>query len=149
MNNSRVAIDRSTATMNSIVGRLARHGVSLLGSRQLAVRGRASGEWRTTPVNPLTLDGDRYLVAPRGETQWVKNMRVAGGGELRLGRSTEAFRASELDDTDKVPVLREYMRKWRWEVGAFFPGLGVNSEDATIAAAAASYPVFRIVPAQT
>ncbi|MFC7751960.1 nitroreductase/quinone reductase family protein [Tsukamurella soli] len=130
--------------MNNAVGWLACHGVSLMGSRQLAVRGRTSGQWRTTPVNPLALDGRRYLVAPRGVTQWVRNMRVAGGGELRLGRRAEAFTATELPDADKVPVLREYLRKWRWEIGAFFPGLAVDSDDATIAAAAPRYPIFVI-----
>jgi deazaflavin-dependent oxidoreductase (nitroreductase family) len=87
---------RSTRIFNTAVGRLTRMGVSVYGSRVLAVRGRKSGEWRTTPVNPLTIDGQRYLVAPRGNTQWVRNMRVAGGGELRLGRRVEKFTAAEL-----------------------------------------------------
>src|ERR1700759_377190 len=72
---------------------LTRHGSSIYGSRVLAVRGRTSGEWRTTPVNPLTHEGARYLVAPRGHAQWVRNMRVAHGGELRVGRRTELFTA--------------------------------------------------------
>ena len=75
-----------TRMFNRSVESLTRHGISIWGSRVLAVRGRTSGEWRTTPVNPLTHDGNRYLVAPRGHTQWVRNMRVAGGGELRVGR---------------------------------------------------------------
>jgi hypothetical protein len=54
---------------NPIVAGLTRLGVSLAGSRVLEVRGRKSGEWRRTPVNPLELDGKRYIVAPRGETQ--------------------------------------------------------------------------------
>jgi deazaflavin-dependent oxidoreductase (nitroreductase family) len=106
--------------MNPVVSGLTRLGLSVWGSRVLAVRGRTSGEWRTTPVNLLELDGERYLVAPRGQTQWVRNLRVAGGGELRLGRRTEVFRAEELRDDEKGPVLREYLRRWKAEVGAFF-----------------------------
>jgi len=89
---------RSAAVFNSAVAWLARMGVSLLGSRELRVRGRRSGEWRTTPVNLLVVNGRRYLVAPRGQTQWVRNIRAAGGGELRLGRRIEPFRAVEVAD---------------------------------------------------
>ena len=78
---------------NRFVAFLTRRGVSVMGSRVLAVKGRTSGEWRTTPVNLLELDGRRYLVSPRGEGQWVRNIRVAGGGELRVGsRAIEGAR---------------------------------------------------------
>jgi hypothetical protein len=70
---------------NRAIAGLTRLGVSVWGSRQLRVRGRTSGEWRSTPVNLLTFEGERFLVAPRGETQWVRNLRVAGTGELRVG----------------------------------------------------------------
>src|SRR5262245_33608679 len=71
---------------NPFVAFLTRRGLSVWGSRELRVRGRTSGEWRTVPVNLLTYDDRRYLVAPRGHTQWVKNLRVAGKGELRVGK---------------------------------------------------------------
>ena len=71
-------------------------GISVMGSRVLEVKGRKSGEWRSTPVNLLTVEGSRYLVAPRGHTQWVRNMRVSGGGRLKLGRKTEDFKATEV-----------------------------------------------------
>lgn len=74
---------------NRTVRQLTRWGVSIAGSRELRVRGRSSGEWRSTPVNLLELNGERYLVAPRGVTQWVRNVRVAGGGELRVGHRVE------------------------------------------------------------
>ena len=99
---------RGTAVFNTAVARLTRMGISVYGSRVLAVRGRKSGEWRTTPVNPLTLDGERYLIAPRGNTQWVRNMRVAGGGELRVGRRVEKFTATEVPVQDRPRVLRAY-----------------------------------------
>jgi F420H(2)-dependent quinone reductase len=91
---------------------LTRRGISVLGSRVLAVKARTRGEWRTTPVNPLSHDGRRYLVAPRGETQWVRNLRAAGIGEPRACRRAESFRSRELADDEKVPVLRAYLKKW-------------------------------------
>lgn len=132
--------------MNPLVAAATRWGVPLAGSRVLAVRGRASGQWRTTPVNPLVLGGRRYLVAPRGHTQWVRNLRAAGGGELRAGRRAEAFTAVELPDAEKLPVLREYLRRWAWEVGAFFDGVGADASDAELLAAAPGHPVFVIAP---
>jgi len=111
---------------NPIVAGLTRLGVSLVGSRVLEVRGRKSGEWRSTPVNPLEFEGERYIVAPRGETQWVRNLRASGEGRLRKGHRAEEFRAVELPDEEKVPLLRAYLRKWAWEVGTFFQGVGAN-----------------------
>jgi deazaflavin-dependent oxidoreductase (nitroreductase family) len=130
---------------NRSVRRLTRLGVSVAGSSELRVRGRSSGEWRTTPVNVLTLDGTRYLISPRGTTQWVRNLRAAdGAGELRIGRRTEAFTATELADDDKLPVLREYLRRWGWEVGKFFEGLSKDSSDEQVASVSAGFPVFAI-----
>jgi deazaflavin-dependent oxidoreductase (nitroreductase family) len=129
---------------NKSVESLTRHGISIWGSRVLAVRGRTSGEWRTTPVNPLTHDGKRYLVAPRGHTQWVRNMRVAGGGELRVGRRVENFTAAELPDEQKPDVLRAYLKRWKFEVGVFFDGVGPDAPDEKLLAIAPGYPVFLI-----
>jgi hypothetical protein len=83
-------------------------------------------------------------VAPRGETQWVRNLRAAGGGELRLGGRSEAFRAVELDDAQKPPVLRAYLARWRFEVGRFFAGVSATPSDDELRAIAGGYPVFRI-----
>jgi deazaflavin-dependent oxidoreductase (nitroreductase family) len=129
---------------NSLVARLTRLGISVLGSRVLYVRGRTSGEWRSTPVNPLPHEGGRYLVAPRGHTQWVKNMRVARGGELHVGRRVEVFTATELADADKPEILRAYLRRWKMEVGVFFNGVGPDATDAQLLEIAPGYPVFRI-----
>jgi deazaflavin-dependent oxidoreductase (nitroreductase family) len=129
---------------NPIVAAFTRAGVSVWGSRQLRVRGRTSGEWRTTPVNLLTFQDERYLVAPRGETQWVRNLRVAGEGELRVGRRTEAFHATELGDDEKVAVLRAYLKRWKAEVGVFFDGVSAKSPDDEIRRIAPNHPVFRL-----
>ena len=144
-------IKPGTATLifNATVARLTRMGISVYGSRVLAVRGRSSGEWRTTPVNPLTLtDGTRYLVAPRGNAQWVRNLRVIGTGELRVGRRTEPFRATEVKDDDKPAILREYLKRWKFEVGVFFDGVDAKAPTEKLREIAPGYPVFRVEPAE-
>lgn len=130
--------------LNPVVAWLSRRGIALAGSRILAVRGRKSGEWRRTPVNPLLHEGERYLVAPRGHVQWTHNMRAAGGGELHKGRHVERFHAEEVADEDKPEVLRAYLEKWSWEAGTFFGGLGARSTRDELLAAAHRHPVFRI-----
>lgn len=137
--------DRSTEIVNSVVAGLTRLGISVWGSRVLAVRGRTSGEWRTTPVNLLTVDGERYLVAPRGVTQWVRNVRAAGGGELRVGRKVEPFTVVELADDEKPAILRPYLKRWKFEVGVFFDGVDASASDAVLRGIAPGYPVFRLV----
>jgi deazaflavin-dependent oxidoreductase (nitroreductase family) len=129
---------------NPFIAALTRMGVSVWGSRELRARGRTSGEWRTTPVNLLSLNGEQYLVAPRGVTQWVRNLRVVGQGELRVGRRIEPFRAAEVDDGDKVEILRAYLRRWKAEVGIFFGGVSAKSSDADVLRIAPGHPVFRI-----
>jgi deazaflavin-dependent oxidoreductase (nitroreductase family) len=134
---------------NGVVGRLTRLGVSVYGSRVLYVKGRTSGEWRSTPVNPLRLaDGSRYLVAPRGTTQWVRNMRAAGGGELRIGRKVEPFTATEVADDVKPAILRAYLKKWKIEVGVFFDGVDAKAPEEKLREIAPGYPIFRIEPAK-
>ncbi len=129
---------------NPVVAALTHAGLSVAGSRILRVRGRASGEWRSAPVNLLNHEGDHYLVAPRGQTQWARNLRVSGEGELLVGRKVEPFRAVEVSDTEKVPILRAYIKKWKFEVGAFFSGVDADSTDDQIRRIAPDHPVFRI-----
>ncbi|MFG2307935.1 nitroreductase family deazaflavin-dependent oxidoreductase [Streptomyces sp. NPDC048566] len=130
--------------LNRAVAWTTRRGLSVWGSRVLAVRGRKSGEWRTTPVNLLTVGGEQYLVAPRGHVQWTHNMRAAGGGELRLGKKVEAFTAVEVPDDEKAPLLRAYLKRWKAEVGVFFGGVGPDSSDEELRRIAPDHPVFRI-----
>ena len=129
---------------NRIVAALTRLGISVAGSRVLEVRGRKTGEPRRTPVNPLTFEGSRYLVAPRGHTQWVKNLRASGEGRLLVGRRADDFSAVELPDQEKPPLLRAYLERWKWEVGAFFGGVGPDSPDEELVRIAPDHPVFRI-----
>jgi deazaflavin-dependent oxidoreductase (nitroreductase family) len=132
---------------NGLVAVLTRVGVSVVGSRVLEVRGRKTGLPRQVPVNLLALEGDRYLVAPRGETDWVRNVRADDGRlALLLGRKRDQLRAVELDDSEKVPVLRAYLKRWKAEVGVFFDGVGPDSSDEELAAIAPRHPVFRLSP---
>jgi len=132
---------------NRIVATFTRLGVSVWGSRILRVKGRTSGEWRTSPVNLLTFQGSRYLVAPRGNTQWVRNIRVSKEGELVLGGRAEKFRAVEIPDERKLPILRDYLKRWKFEVGIFFQGVSADSSEEELRRIAPDHPVFRVDPA--
>jgi deazaflavin-dependent oxidoreductase (nitroreductase family) len=130
---------------NRLVAGFTRLGVSVWGSRVLEVRGRTSGEPRRVPVNLLTVEGTRYLVAPRGETQWVRNLRASSGqGTLLLGRRREDFAATELGDDDKPRLLRAYLKRWKAEIGMFFQGVGPDAPDDELRRIAPGYPVFRL-----
>jgi deazaflavin-dependent oxidoreductase (nitroreductase family) len=130
--------------LNRTVAALTRAGVSIAGSRVLEVQGRKSGEWRRTPVNVLTVGGARYLVAPRGLSQWVRNIRVSGQGRLVLGRRSEPISVAEIPDDEKPALLRAYLKRWKWEVGVFFGGVGADSSDEELRRIAPDHPVFRI-----
>lgn len=133
-----------TIRMNSVIGWLARHGISILGTAELSVRGRKSGKMQRVPVNPHTYEGVQYLVSARGHSQWVRNMRAAGGGELSVGRKVRAFTAVEIDNAEKLHVLRTYLDQWGWEVNQYFNGVTAKSTDEELLAAAPDHPVFRI-----
>lgn len=132
-----------TVRFNSVIGWLARHGFSLAGTAEMSVRGRKSGQMQRVPVNPHTYGGEQYLVSARGHSQWVRNMRAAGGGELRVGRKVREFTVVELSDAEKLPILRTYLKKWGWEVNQYFQGVTAKSSDEEIVAAAPDHPVFR------
>lgn len=100
----------------------------------LAVRGRKSGEWRTVPVNVLEVDGARYLVAPRGETEWVRNLRAAGGGEIRRRGKHEEFTATEVPPGERAPLIAAYRDRWDREVKKLFEQLPDPAD----------HPTFRI-----
>jgi deazaflavin-dependent oxidoreductase (nitroreductase family) len=135
---------------NRTVARLTRLGVSVLGSRVLETRGRQSGLPRRTPVNLLTVDGHEYLVSPRGNSQWVRNVRADSGRlTLILGRHQQGYLARELtvDDPHTVQILRAYLKRWKAEVGVFFDGTGPDSTDAELATIAPKHPIFELTPA--
>jgi deazaflavin-dependent oxidoreductase (nitroreductase family) len=121
------------------VRRIANPLATLFGAATtLAVRGRRSGEWRTVPVQVLDVDGNRYLVGVRGETEWVRNMRAAGGGELRRRGKAEPVRATEvLDPDERARIVSAYRDRWGRQLKAQFDKLPDPAD----------HPVFRIEPA--
>ena len=129
---------------NRVVAALTQLGVSVYGSRVLEVKGRKSGQWRSTPVNLLRYGSGDYLVAPRGHTQWVRNLRASGEGRLRVGRRIEPFSAIEVTDDEKPPLLRAYLKKWNVEVGVFFAGVGPESSEEELRRIAPDHPAFRL-----
>lgn len=134
--------------MNRSVVWLTRRGVSVWGSRVLEVKGRVTGAPRRVPVNLLVLDGREVLVAPRGDAEWTRNVRAAGGRlDLLLGGRRDHRIAEELDGQEKVDALRAYLRRWKAEVGVFFDGVDADSTDAELAAIAPPHPAFRLRPA--
>ena len=130
---------------NRVLTGLTRLGISVWGSRVLEHRGRSSGQLHHTPVNLLSVDGTQYLVAPRGETQWVRNVRHADGHlVLILGRRRQLCTASETPVADSVPILRTYLRRWKFETGMFFDGVTPDSTDEEWAEVAPRHPVFAL-----
>ena len=128
---------------NNIIAGLTGLGISVLGSRVLEVKGRKTGESRRTPVNLLRIESQEYLVSPRGEGQWVRNVRADDGHlDLLVGRRRDHYSAVEIPDEQKVPILRAYLKQWKAEVGVFFDGVGPDSSDEAISAIAPRHPVF-------
>ena len=128
---------------NRAVAGLTRLGLSVWGSRVLEVKGRTSGTPRRVPVNLLRHNGHEYLVSPRGESQWVRNVRAVGGElDLLLGRKRQHRVATEIADADKVEILRAYLKRWKAEVGVFFDGVSATSTDDQLSAIAPRHPVF-------
>ena len=114
------------------------------GTRVLEVKGRTSGVWRATPVKMLELDGRRYLVSMYGETNWVKNLRVQGGGRIRLAGQVTDFRAVEFADKEKTPVLRAYMKRYWSLVSGMTIVASPDAPDGEITRAASMHPVFML-----
>jgi deazaflavin-dependent oxidoreductase (nitroreductase family) len=129
--------------MNPFLVLAMRMGISVWGSRTLEVRGRTTGTPRRTPVNLLKYEGREYLVSPRGNTQWARNVRADNGRLiLELGSHRDERTVQELPDEEKPPVLRAYLRRWKMEVGVFFEGVSADSSDEELLRIAPKHPVF-------
>jgi len=102
----------------------------------LTVRGRTSGQPREVAVQPIEVAGQRYLVGARGETEWVRNLRAAGEGELRKGGKTERIRATELTGEEQASIARAYRDQLGKQVSGYFEKLPDPAD----------HPVFRIEP---
>jgi hypothetical protein len=121
----------------------------------LEVRGRTTGRTRRTPVLITHLDGDRYLVALAGQSQWVRNVRTAGGQAWLRRRGRTPVSLEELPAAERAPILLAYLhstdrdgaRTTRTATAAHYFGLGPDPDLADLTAIADHYPVFRIYDA--
>lgn len=130
---------------NGAIRRLAESGISIQGSTAVRVRGRSTGRLRGVVVNLLTVDGRRYLVSPRGNTQWARNARAAGEIEIGPRRRSRIHPVVELSDDTKPAVLKPYVDRWFWQVRGHVGGLTPQSGPAELRAASPTIPVFEIL----
>ncbi|MFL0238712.1 nitroreductase/quinone reductase family protein [Mycobacterium sp. SMC-17] len=131
-------------TGNQVIRWLAEAGISVAGTNALRVRGRRTGKLRGVVINVLTVDGRRYLVSPRGNTEWVRNVRAAGNVELGPRWRSRNLRVTEVPDGAKTPLLQRYLDRWYWEIKGHSAGLTPRSTEADISRAAFSIPVFEL-----
>jgi deazaflavin-dependent oxidoreductase (nitroreductase family) len=136
--------NRVAKAANRLVRWLAEAGVSIAGSRVLRVRGRKTGRLRSVVVNVLSLESGDYLVSPRGNTEWARNVRAAGAVELGPRWRRRSLRATELNDAAKPELLKRYLDRWYWEVKGHIAGLTPQSSAEQLAAAAPAIPVFAL-----
>ena len=140
--------NRVAQAANTVIRWLAELGISIAGTRAMRVRGRKSGKQRGVVINLLTVDGVDYLVSPRGNTQWARNVRAAGVVEVGPRWRSELARVSEVEDAAKPELLRRYLARWYWQVKGYVGGLTPDSTDEQMLAAAPTIPVFVLVPSR-
>lgn len=128
---------------NAVFGLLAGYGIGLAHNYRLVVTGRRSGARRALPVNLFTHDGVHYLVAPRGDTEWVRNVRASGRLTLERGRQRFDCAAEELPPAARAPILAGYLRRFATTVQRYF-SVTPDATPAEFAAIAARHPVFRL-----
>jgi deazaflavin-dependent oxidoreductase (nitroreductase family) len=136
--------NRTARAANALIGWLAELGISIAGTRTLRVRGRKTGKPRGVVLNILRVDGVDYVVSPRGNTQWVRNVRAAGAVDVGPVWRRRRLRTTEVADTAKADLLKRYLDRWYWEVKGHIAGLTPDSGDDEIHAAAPSIPVFAL-----
>ena len=111
----------------------------------LQVRGRKSGKIYSTPIDLLELGGKRFLVAPRGRTQWVRNAEAAGEVTLKRGSQQPKFRLRALSDQEKPEILKAYLDQFKREVQRYFP-VPAGSPAEAFRDLLESYPAFELIP---
>jgi deazaflavin-dependent oxidoreductase (nitroreductase family) len=133
---------------NRVIRWLAELGVSIAGTQALRVRGRKSGKQRSVVINLLTVDGVDYVVSPRGNTQWARNVRAAGVVEIGPRWRHHHSGITEVSDAAKPELLRRYLARWYWQVKDYVVGLTPESTEEQLLAAAPSIPVFELAPSR-
>ncbi|BBY37025.1 hypothetical protein MMAN_11590 [Mycobacterium mantenii] len=139
--------NRAARAANEVIRWLAEAGISIAGTRALRVRGRKTGKPRAVVINLLTVDGVDYLVSPRGNTQWARNVRATAVVEVGPRWHRRRVRASEVDDAAKPELLRRYLARWYWQVKDYVGGLTPDSSAEELRAVAPTIPVFALTPA--
>lgn len=130
---------------NRVFGFLVGLGLGFSHNYLLEVRGRKSGKLYSTPIDLLELNGKRFLVAPRGRTQWVRNAEAAGEVTLKKGRTRLRFRLRSLPDAEKPEILKAYLDTFKSEVQTYFP-VGAGSPIESFIGLLDSYPAFELLP---
>jgi deazaflavin-dependent oxidoreductase (nitroreductase family) len=133
------------AVFNRIFGLLVGLGLGFSYNYLLQVRGRKSGRIYSTPIDLLELGGKKYLVAPRGRTQWVRNAEHAGEVMLKRGRVRQTLTVRAISDAEKPRFLKAYLDRFRREVQRYFP-VPAGSDEQAFAALVQDYPVFELIP---
>lgn len=134
------------AFFNKVFGFLVGLGLGFSYNYLLQVRGRKTGRVYSTPIDLLEIDGRKYLVAPRGRAQWVRNAEAAGKVVLKRGRMRQTFLIHPLPDADKPRILKSYLERFHREVQRYFP-VEAGSEEEAFVAIAPSYPAFELTAA--
>jgi len=133
-----------TQIMNGALGWLASLGLTPSHMITLEVKGRRSGQPRSTVVNAVEYEGGRYLVSPRGEAEWVRNLRAAGGEAIVRHRGRRGVRLQELPAEERAPILKKYLSENAMSTGKHF-GVDPKADVAEFGAIAARHPVFRVI----
>jgi deazaflavin-dependent oxidoreductase (nitroreductase family) len=129
---------------NRIFGSLVGLGLGFSYNYLLQVRGRKSGRIYSTPINLLEFGGKRFLVAPRGRTQWVRNAEAAGEVTLKKGRKQQRFQLRRVADAEKPEILKAYLDNFKREVQRYFP-VPAGSPILAFEKVTQSYPVFELI----
>ena len=144
----RVRLPRWLKLANPVIVALQRRGVVIGTMRLLSVPGRKSGKLRTTPVSPLKVAGERYVIAGLEGADWVKNVRIAGWRILARGREQESVNLVELPLQERAPVLREFPNRVLHGVQFFRQLYGISGTPEEFEALASRCPVFRVEEAR-
>ena len=133
-----------TRAFNRFMGWLASRGLMPSDTITLEVKGRRSGMIRSNVVTWVEQDGERYLVSPRGESEWVRNVRAADGEAVIRHRGRQRVRLEEMATGERAPIIRAYLAKTKMATRQHF-GLDPKAEIEEFKAIAGRHPVFRIV----
>ena len=136
------AIERA---FNKTFGFLVGLGLGFSYNYLLQVRGRKSGKIYSTPIDLLQIDGKRFLVAPRGRAQWVRNAESAGEVTLKKGSKRQKFGLRALPDAEKPVILKTYLDTFKREVQGYFP-VAAGSPVEAFRDLVQNYPAFELIP---